>query len=116
MSRRLKAAGFLEVRVRQRQPSAAETPGHGQRGLGGRSHEERRRTAGQSYPARGGCRMTMLYPIVLETEDNSAVSATRSSERRRSRCRSDHCESAYADSLTPASSAADSSAGTVYAA
>ena len=33
--------------------------------------------------------MTMLYPIVLETEDNSAVSATCSSERRRSRCRSD---------------------------
>jgi predicted RNase H-like HicB family nuclease len=43
--------------------------------VGGSSHEEGCRTARQPDPARGGCRMTMLYPIVLETEESGAVSA-----------------------------------------
>ena len=61
--------------VGERQSPAVKESHVRQGSLGGRSHEEGRRTVGQPHPARGGCRMTLLYPIVLETEDNGAVSA-----------------------------------------
>jgi predicted RNase H-like HicB family nuclease len=72
--RKVKAAGFVDVRSRKGSHQLLKHPTSGKE-VWGRSHKEGCWAARQPHLARGWCRMTMLYPIVLETEESGAVSA-----------------------------------------
>jgi predicted RNA binding protein YcfA (HicA-like mRNA interferase family) len=73
--RKLKAAGFVQVRSGTGSHLLLKHRTTGKEVWVAVHTKQGCRATRQSDPARGGCRMTMLYPIVLETEESGAVSA-----------------------------------------